>query len=184
MEAGVDEAGRGSLAGPVVAAAVILPDDITAEMLPGLNDSKQLSAAKREKLRPLIKEVALAWAIGEASAAEIDELNILGATMLAMDRAIRGLGVRPDHLLIDGNRFRTELEIPYTTIVGGDGKMMSIAAASVLAKTHRDEIMRSLDVEYPGYGWAESKGYPTKAHYDAIARLGVTPHHRRSFRLS
>lgn len=200
-EAGADEAGRGPLAGPVVAAAVILPPDIKADDLPGLDDSKKLSAGQRERLAPLIKEVAVAWATAEASAAEIDRLNILNASILAMHRAIRSLCVSPTFLLIDGNRFRPyyadfeDMEsaeirlhdeataIGHKCVIGGDGKFLSIAAASVLAKTRRDDIMERLDEQYPGYGWAHNMGYPTRDHYEALRRLGPTPAHRMSFNL-
>lgn len=180
VEAGCDEAGRGCLAGPVTAAAVILPPDFSDPMI---NDSKQLSERRRDLLRPIIEREAIAWAVATVSAQEIDEINILRASFLAMHRAIDALKVKPEHLLIDGNRFNPYPEIPHTTIIKGDGKMMSIAAASILAKTHRDELMRRLDAEFPQYGWAKNKGYPTAAHRDAIARHGITPYHRRSFTL-
>ena len=180
-EAGCDEAGRGCLAGPVFAAAVVLPPDFQNEKL---NDSKQLTERARERLRTVIEREAVAWAIGVATVEEIDQMNILRASILAMHRAVAGLCLRPDFLLIDGNRFAPCPEgIPYATIVHGDARMMSIAAASVLAKTHRDEMMVALDADYPAYGWAKNKGYPTAAHRDAIRRFGVTPHHRRSFAL-
>ena len=180
-EAGCDEAGRGCLAGSVFAAAVILPPDFRNEEL---NDSKQLSERARRRLRVVIEREALAWAVGVATAEEIDGINILRASILAMHRAIAGLRLRPDFLLIDGNRFSPCPEqIPYATIVHGDARMMSIAAASVLAKTHRDEAMTALGADFPAYGWARNKGYPTAAHRDAIRRFGVTPHHRRSFSL-
>lgn len=180
VEAGCDEAGRGCLAGPVTAAAVILPAAFASELI---NDSKQLTEHRREALRPVIEREALAWAVAHVSPAEIDRINILRASILAMHRAIDQLKVRPGVLLIDGNRFTPYPGIPHTTIVKGDGKMLSIAAASILAKTHRDEVMRLLAQEYPGYGWEGNKGYPTREHRDAIRRLGVTPHHRRSFTL-
>lgn len=180
VEAGCDEAGRGCLAGPVTAAAVILPAAFASELI---NDSKQLSERQREALRPVIEREALAWAVAHVSPAEIDRINILRASILAMHRAIDQLSVRPEALLIDGNRFTPYQGIPHTTIVKGDGKMLSIAAASILAKTHRDQVMRQLAQEYPGYGWESNKGYPTREHRDAIRRLGVTPHHRRSFTL-
>jgi len=180
IEAGCDEAGRGCLAGPVTAAAVILPPDFHNDLI---NDSKQLTEAQRETLRPIIEREALAWGVGMVSPAEIDHINILQASFLAMHRAIDALSIRPEMLLIDGNRFRPYPGIPHVTIVKGDGKMMSIAAASILAKTHRDELMRQLDAEYPAYGWSRNKGYPTPDHRDAIARHGITPHHRHSFRL-
>ena len=180
IEAGCDEAGRGCLAGPVTAAAVILPPDFTNELL---NDSKQLTEHQRDILRPIIEREALAWAVEFVSPQEIDEINILRASFTAMHRAIDRLGVRPEALLIDGNRFTPYPGIPHTCIVKGDGKMMSIAAASVLAKTHRDEYMRRIAQDYPQYGWEGNKGYPTKAHRAAIAEYGVTPHHRRTFQL-
>ena len=180
-EAGCDEAGRGCLAGPVFAAAVILPPDFRNEQL---NDSKQLTDRARRRLREVIEREALAWAIGVATAEEIDRMNILRASFLAMHRAVAELRLRPDFLLIDGNRFVPCPErIPYATIVHGDARMMSIAAASVLAKTYRDDAMTTLDADFPAYGWAKNKGYPTVAHRDAIRRFGVTPHHRRSFTL-
>lgn len=180
VEAGCDEAGRGCLAGPVTAAAVILPVEFASELI---NDSKQLTERQREALRPVIEREALAWAVAHVSPAEIDRINILRASILAMHRAIDQLQVRPEALLIDGNRFTPYPGIPHTTIVKGDGKMLSIAAASILAKTHRDEVMRQLSQEFPGYGWEGNKGYPTRDHRDAIRRLGATPHHRRSFTL-
>ena len=180
VEAGCDEAGRGCLAGPVTAAAVILPVEFASELI---NDSKQLTERQREALRPVIEREALAWAVAHVSSAEIDRINILRASILAMHRAIDQLQVRPEALLIDGNRFTPYPGIPHTTIVKGDGKMLSIAAASILAKTHRDEVMRQLAQEFPGYGWEGNKGYPTRDHRDAIRRLGATPHHRRSFTL-
>ena len=180
VEAGCDEAGRGCLAGPVTAAAVILPAAFASELI---NDSKQLTERQREALRPVIEREALAWAVAHVSPAEIDRINILRASILAMHRAIDQLEVRPEALLNDGNRFTPYPGIPHTTIVKGDGKMLSIAAASILAKTHRDEVMRQLAQEYPGYGWEGNKGYPTREHRDAIRRLGTTPHHRRSFTL-
>jgi ribonuclease HII len=180
VEAGCDEAGRGCLAGPVTAAAVILPAAFASELI---NDSKQLTERQREALRPVIEREALAWAVAHVSPAEIDRINILQASILAMHRAIDQLEVRPEALLIDGNRFTPYPGIPHTTIVKGDGKILSIAAASILAKTHRDEVMRQLAQEYPGYGWEGNKGYPTREHRDAIRRLGTTPHHRRSFTL-
>ncbi|MDR0994747.1 MAG: ribonuclease HII [Tannerella sp.] len=179
LEAGCDEAGRGCLAGPVFAAAVVLPDDFPDE---GLNDSKQLSEKERYRLRPLIEAGALAFAVGSASAEEIDRLNILRASILAMHRAIGQLALRPQHLLVDGNRFLPYEDIPHTTIVKGDGKYLSIAAASILAKTYRDDYMRQLAAEYPAYHWEENKGYPTAAHREAIRLYGPTPYHRRSFK--
>ncbi len=180
IEAGCDEAGRGCLAGPVTAAAVILPADFANELI---NDSKQLSERQREQLRPVIEREAVAWAVAHVSPAEIDRINILNASIMAMHRAIDQLAVRPEALLIDGNRFRPYPGIPHTTIIKGDGKMLSIAAASSVAKTHRDELMRQLAQEFPGYGWEGNKGYPTREHRDAIRRLGITPHHRHSFAL-
>ena len=180
VEAGCDEAGRGCLAGPVTAAAVILPPDFHNELI---NDSKQLSERQREKLRPVIEREAIAWAVSMVSPKEIDSINILRASITAMHRALDQLSVRPEGILVDGNRFFPYHDIPYTTIVKGDGKMLSIAAASILAKTHRDEVMRQLDKEYPQYGWAKNKGYPTPDHRAAIAQHGVTEHHRRTFQL-
>lgn len=179
-EAGCDEAGRGCLAGPVFAAAVILPPDFHNELL---NDSKQLSERQRDTLRPVIEREAVAWAIGIVTAEEIDQINILNASILAMHRAIDGLTVRPDALLIDGNRFKPYGDVPFTTIVKGDATMMSIAAASVLAKTHRDEYMTRIDADYPQYQWRKNKGYPTAPHREAIRQYGASPHHRMSFRL-
>lgn len=180
FEAGIDEAGRGCLAGPVVAAAVILPVKYSH---PLLNDSKQLSKKQREELRGVILQDAVAWAVGEASPKEIDEINILNATYLAMHRAIEGLKQQPEYLLIDGNRFKTNLATPYSCIVKGDGKYLSIAAASVLAKTHRDEYMCSQGEVSKLYGWEQNAGYPTKQHREAIAKYGATPYHRQSFTL-
>ena len=178
IEAGCDEAGRGPLAGPVFAAAVILPPDFTH---PLLNDSKQMSEKSRDILREVIEREAVAWAVEEVSAEEIDALNILWASVEGMQRAVRKLSVRPDFLLIDGNRFRPMDGYGYATVVHGDATYASIAAASVLAKTWRDERMRELDRLYPGYGWARNMGYPTKEHIDAIRRFGLTQEHRRSF---
>lgn len=180
LETGCDEAGRGCLAGPVFAAAVILPDGYTNDLL---NDSKKLSEHVRDALRPVIERDALAWAVGIVDNDEIDHINILQASFLAMHRAVDGLSVRPDFLLIDGNRFRPYDGISHQCIVKGDGKMMSIAAASILAKTHRDEFMKRIHEEFPQYGWNVNKGYPTKAHREAIARFGATPYHRHTFRL-
>ena len=180
LEAGCDEAGRGCLAGPVFAAAVILPEGYTNELL---NDSKQLSEKRRDSLRPVIERDALAWAVGIVTAEEIDRINILNASFLAMHRAIDALEVRPEFLLIDGNRFKPYSGIGHECIVKGDGKMMSIAAASILAKTHRDEFMKRIHEEYPQYAWNINKGYPTKAHRAAIEQFGTTPYHRLSFRL-
>ncbi len=179
-EAGTDEAGRGCLAGPVYAAAVILPDGFSH---PLLNDSKQLTERQRYQLRPVIESNALAWALGVVSSAEIDRINILNASILAMHRALDALSVRPGAIVVDGNRFKPYGDIPFATFVKGDGRFANIAAASILAKTYRDDYMTALDAEYPEYGWKENKGYPTKAHRSAIERLGVTHHHRLSFRL-
>lgn len=177
-EAGCDEAGRGPLAGPVFAAAVILPADFRH---PLLNDSKKMGRKARELLRETIEREAVAWAVEAVSAAEIDEMNILEASIAGMQRAVRKLGRRPDYLLIDGNRFRPFNGLPYTTVVRGDATYLSIAAASVLAKTWRDEHMRRLAEQYPQYGWEHNMGYPTREHIEAIRRYGLTPEHRRSF---
>jgi len=178
IEAGLDEAGRGPLAGPVFAAAVILPEGFRH---PLLNDSKQMSEKARETLRPIIEQEALAWAVEEVSAEEIDKLNILWASVTGMQRAVRRLAVKPDFLLVDGNRFRPFDGYAYTTVVHGDATYASIAAASVLAKTWRDERMRTLAQEYPQYGWEHNMGYPTQEHIAAIKQYGLTPYHRRSF---
>ncbi|MDR2470335.1 MAG: ribonuclease HII [Tannerella sp.] len=180
IEAGCDEAGRGCLAGAVYAAAVILPPDFHDV---GLNDSKQLSEKKRCMLRTLIEREAIAWAVGSVAPEEIDRINILKASFLAMHRAVERLAVVPEHLLVDGNRFTPYPYIPHTTVVGGDGKYLNIAAASVLAKTCRDEYMCRLAEEWPAYRWDANKGYPTRVHRDAIRRYGRTPHHRKSFML-
>lgn len=180
VEAGCDEAGRGCLAGAVYAAAVILPPDYRND---ALNDSKQLTEKQRYRLREVIERDALSWAVGIVSPEEIDAINILNASFLAMHRAIGNLSIRPQHLLIDGNRFKPYAGIPHTTVVKGDGKYLSIAAASVLAKTYRDDYMDGLDKTYPAYGWQKNKGYPTQAHRDAIRLYGVTPYHRKSFNL-
>lgn len=180
IEAGCDEAGRGCLAGPVTAAAVILP---AGWEHPLINDSKQLTERRREELRPIIEREALAWAVAHVSPKEIDKLNILRASITAMHRAIDQLNVRPEHLLIDGNRFYKYRDIAHTTIVKGDGKMLSIAAASILAKTHRDEYMRRLALDFPQYNWDKNKGYPTREHRAAIAAHGATEHHRTTFQL-
>jgi len=180
IEAGCDEAGRGCLAGSVYAAAVILPPGYSNAML---NDSKKLSPHKRFQLREQIEHDALAWAVGVATAAEIDRINILHASFLAMHRAIRQLSVRPEALIIDGNRFDAFEELPYATIVKGDGKYQAIAAASILAKTYRDEYMERIGEEYPMYQWKQNKGYPTKAHRLAIQNYGISPYHRRSYTL-
>ncbi len=178
--AGCDEAGRGCLAGPVVAAAVILPKDFKNKIL---NDSKVLSKKKRELLRLIIEKEALSWAIGIAEPKEIDKINILNASFLAMHRAINTLNTKSELLLIDGNRFNPYINIPHKCIIKGDGKYLSIAAASVLAKTYRDDIMKKLDLESPEYKWKKNKGYPTKEHRKAITEYGVTIHHRKSFKL-
>lgn len=180
VEAGCDEAGRGCLAGAVYAAAVILPPDFRNEVL---NDSKQLTEKQRYDLRPIIEKEAVAWAVGIVSPEEIDRINILKASFLAMHRAIDALAVRPEALLIDGNRFTPYAGIPHSCEVKGDGRFLSIAAASVLAKTYRDDYMLRLHEEYPQYGWNENKGYPTRAHRDAIRQYGTTPYHRQTFRL-
>lgn len=180
IEAGCDEAGRGCLAGPVFAAAVILPPDFKSELL---NDSKQLSEKNRYALRPLIEQEAIAWGIGVVTAPEIDAINILKASFLAMHRAIEELKVQPQALLIDGNRFTPYKEIPFTCMVKGDGRFLSIAAASILAKTYRDDYMLQLAEEYPSYGWQQNKGYPTRAHREAISKHGITPYHRKTFTL-
>ncbi len=180
LEAGCDEAGRGCLAGPVYAAAVILPPDFSNELL---NDSKQLSEKKRYQLRPIIEKEAIAWGVGVVSEKEIDEINILNASFLAMHRAIDALKVRPEALLIDGNRFKKYNDLPHTCIVKGDGKMMSIAAASILAKTYRDDFMNQIHEKYPYYGWRSNKGYPTVAHRKAIEEHGASEYHRMTFTL-
>lgn len=180
IEAGCDEAGRGCLAGAVYAAAVILPPDFKNEML---NDSKQLTEKQRYALRSVIEESALAWAVGIVSPEEIDQINILNASFLAMHRAIDQLKIRPEYLLIDGNRFNPYPNISHTTIVKGDGKYLSIAAASILAKTYRDDYMNQLHREYPVYDWDHNKGYPTKKHRAAIAEHGISPYHRKSYNL-
>lgn len=182
LEAGVDEAGRGCLAGPVVAAAVILPLDYNHT---SLNDSKKLSRSQRERIREDIMRDAVAWAIGEASSKEIDAINILQATYLAMHRAIEGLYLKqaPEYLIIDGNRFKPYKALPHTCIVKGDANYLSIAAASVLAKMHRDNLMAALATEYKEYGWEINAGYPTVKHREAISKFGVSPQHRQSFRL-
>ena len=180
LEAGCDEAGRGCLAGPVVAGAVILGKDFSHD---GLNDSKQLSEKRRKELRKVIEESSLAWAIGIVNHEEIDEMNILNASIEAMHRAISKLQTKADFLLIDGNRFKPYASIEHKCFVGGDGRYASIAAASILAKTHRDDLMASLHTEFPQYGWDRNKGYPTKEHRLAISRHGSSPFHRQSFKL-
>ena len=178
--AGCDEAGRGCLAGPVVAAAVILPKGFKNIIL---NDSKILSEKKRNLLRPIIEEEAITWAIGIVSPAEIDKINILNASFLAMHRAIENLAIKAELLIIDGNRFNPYPKIPHECIIKGDGKFMSIAAASVLAKTYRDNLMKELDLQFPDYHWKKNKGYPTKQHRKAIAEIGANKHHRKTFQL-
>lgn len=180
IEAGTDEAGRGCIAGPVYAAAVILPADFHH---PDLNDSKQLSKRSRERLREIIIKEASAYCVASASPEEIDGLNILNASILSMHRALDGLGTVPQHIIVDGNRFKPYKDIPFTCFVKGDGRYASIAAASVLAKTFRDDYMREAALQYPQYGWDVNCGYPTKAHREAVLRYGLTPLHRRSFRI-
>ena len=180
VEAGCDEAGRGCLAGPVFAAAVILPTEMDWSLL---NDSKQLSEKRRNQLRVQIEEHATAWAVATVSAQEIDQINILNASILAMHRALEMLSVVPEHIIVDGNRFKPFGNIPHQTVVKGDGKYLSIAAASILAKTHRDEHMQGLARQYPGYGWEQNMGYPTVKHRAGIAQLGASPEHRLSFKL-
>jgi ribonuclease HII len=181
FECGCDEAGRGCLAGPVVAAAVILPPDFKNELL---NDSKQLTEKQRDELRPIIEKEAIVWAVAEVNNIEIDEINILNASILAMHRAIDKLKIRPEFIIVDGNKFKPYQDIPYKTIVKGDSKYLSIAAASVLAKTHRDELMKQLHFEFPIYGWNVNMAYPTKKHRDAIKEFGTTPYHRMSYDLT
>ena len=188
VEAGCDEAGRGCLAGSVYAAAVILPEDYQNELL---NDSKQLTEKKRYQLREIIERDAVAWAVGVVTPEEIDKINILNASILAMHRALDQLKVRPEAVIVDGNRFKPYrpvvdgcvVNIPHTTIVKGDGKYLSIAAASILAKTYRDDYMNRLAEEYPQYDWLSNKGYPTKKHRDAIRQYGITPYHRKTFNM-
>lgn len=180
IEAGCDEAGRGCLAGPVVAAAVILPKDYKHELL---NDSKQLGKADREHLRFEIERDALAWAVAEVSSEIIDEINILNASFKAMHLALDKLSVKPQFILVDGNRFKNYNEVKHECIIKGDGAYLSIAAASILAKTYRDELMHNLDTQFPGYGWSTNMGYPTAEHREGIKKLGITPYHRKSFTL-
>lgn len=180
-EAGCDEAGRGCLAGSVYAAAVILPPDYCNDEI---NDSKKLSASQRYRLRQVIESDALAWAVGIVTPEEIDNINILNASILAMHRALDRLTLRPQAVIVDGNRFSPYADLPYTTIVKGDAKYLSIAAAAILAKTYRDDYMSGLDTEYPQYGWRSNKGYPTAAHREAIRRCGISPYHRRTFNLT
>ncbi len=187
LEAGCDEAGRGPLAGSVFASAVILPPDYTNDLL---NDSKQLTEKQREALRPQIEHDALAWAVAEVTAQEIDQINILNASLLGMRRALAQLKIQPEHILVDGNRWKPYvpeggiMEIPYRTVVHGDATYMSIAAASILAKTYRDDYMRQLHAQYPQYGWDRNMGYPTQEHYEALRQYGPTPYHRMTFRLN
>ena len=180
IEAGCDEAGRGCLAGSVYAAAVILPEGYQNELL---NDSKQLSEKKRYQLREIIERDAVAWAVGIVTPEEIDQINILNASILAMHRALDQLKVRPEAIIVDGNRFKPYQDLPHTTIVKGDGKYLAIAAASILAKTYRDDYMNQLAEEYPQYDWLSNKGYPTKKHREAIKQFGITPYHRKSYNL-
>ena len=180
IEAGCDEAGRGCLAGSVYAAAVILPDGYQNELL---NDSKQLSEKKRNQFREIIERDAIAWAVGNVTPEEIDKINILNASILAMHRALDQLKVRPEAIIVDGNRFKPYQKLPHTTIVKGDGKYLAIAAASILAKTYRDDYMNQLAEEYPQYDWLSNKGYPTKKHREAIKQFGITPYHRKSYNL-
>lgn len=179
LEAGCDEVGRGCLCGPVVAAAVILPSDYANELI---NDSKKLKKANREVLVSEIKSSAICWAVAEASVEEIDSINILQASFLAMSRAVESLATLPDFLLIDGNRFKSHLKIPHQCIIKGDGKYASIAAASIVAKVYRDSLMNEYALKYPGYGWETNVGYPTPCHRDGIRKIGLTPIHRKSFR--
>lgn len=178
IEAGCDEAGRGCLAGPVSCAAVILPPDFSNDLL---NDSKQLSEKQRDLLRPVIEREALAWAVVMVSPEEIDRINILNASITGMQRALDALSITPQHVIVDGNRFRPWRDVPYDTVVKGDATYMSIAAASVLAKTHRDELMRNLAASHLGYGWERNMGYPTREHLEALLRLGITDLHRKSY---
>jgi ribonuclease HII len=180
VEAGCDEAGRGCLAGSVYAAAVILPEDYQNDLL---NDSKQLTEKRRYQLRDIIQRDAVAWAVGIVTPEEIDRINILNASILAMHRALDQLQVRPEAIIVDGNRFKPYRDLPHTTIVKGDGKYLSIAAASILAKTYRDDYMNQLAEEYPQYDWLSNKGYPTKKHREAIKAYGITPYHRKSYNL-
>lgn len=180
VEAGCDEAGRGCLAGPVFAAAVILPASFENELL---NDSKKLTEKQRFLLRPVIEKEAIDWAVVAVSNEEIDEVNILNASFYAMNRAVKKLNIKPQHLLIDGNRFRPQTNIPFTCMIKGDGRFLSIAAASVLAKTYRDDFMDKIHARFPGYNWKQNKGYPTRQHRDAIRKLGISKFHRKTFRL-
>lgn len=180
LEAGTDEAGRGCLSGPVVAAAVILPENFKHDLL---NDSKQLSEKKRQELRPYIEEHAVAFGVSFIDQKEVDELNVLQASITGMHRSIEELNTQPEFIIVDGNKFKPFKEIPYETIIKGDAKFMSIAAASVLAKTYRDEYMEKIHQEFPQYNWKKNKGYPTKEHRNAIREFGATPYHRKSFKL-
>lgn len=180
LEAGTDEAGRGCLCGPVVAAAVILPKDFTH---PFLNDSKQLSKKKRDELKPFIEENALAFGVSFVWQEEVDEINVLQASIIGMHRSISQLKITPEFIIIDGNKFKDYKKIPHQTIVKGDAKYLSIAAASVLAKTYRDEYMNKIHKEFPMYNWQKNKGYPTKEHRNAIREFGATKHHRKTFKL-
>lgn len=180
-EAGCDEAGRGCLAGPVFSAAVILPEDFRSELL---NDSKKLSEKQRSHLRILIERESICWAVASCDNLEIDRINILNCSILAMHRALDQLSVRPAHIIVDGNRFKLYENIPHTTVIKGDGKYLSIAAASVLAKTYRDDFMKVIHEKYPHYDWNQNKGYPTAFHRRAIINYGITPFHRRSFKLT
>ncbi|ALU75772.1 ribonuclease HII [Tenacibaculum finnmarkense genomovar finnmarkense] len=180
LETGTDEAGRGCLSGPVVAAAVILPENFKHELL---NDSKQLSEKKRQELRPYIEKHALAYAVAFVSHQEVDQINVLQASITAMQRAIAKLSPQPEFIIVDGNKFKPYKDIPHQTIVKGDAKFMSIAAASILAKTYRDDYMEKIDKEYPQYKWKKNKGYPTKEHRNAIREFGITPYHRKTFKL-
>ncbi len=180
IECGTDEAGRGCLAGPVTAGAIILPDDFENIIL---NDSKKLSEPQRARLRPILESEGLAFGVAHVFMEEIDEINILNASILAMQRAIEQLTIAPEHILVDGNRFKPYKEIPHKCIIKGDGKYMNIAAASVLAKTYRDAYMEEIHEEFPMYNWKKNKGYPTKEHREAIRKYGITKYHRKSFRL-
>ncbi len=180
LECGTDEAGRGCLAGPVTAAAIILPDDFSNTIL---NDSKQLSESKRIHLKPLLEDCSLTYGVAHVFMEEIDEINILNASILAMQKAIKQLQPQPEHIIVDGNRFKAYHNIPHTCVIKGDAKYLNIAAASVLAKTHRDAFMEKIHEEYPMYNWKKNKGYPTTEHRDAIRKYGITKYHRKSFRL-
>jgi ribonuclease HII len=180
LECGTDEAGRGCLAGPVTAAAVILPEGFTH---PWLNDSKKLSKARRNELRPLIEKEAVAYRVVHINVGQIDKINILNASILGMQQAVSGLQVRPEFIAVDGNRFKPLGDLPFKCVIKGDAKYLHIAAASILAKTYRDELMESLHSDYPDYNWKKNKGYPTAEHRIAIKKKGATPHHRSSFKL-